>query len=212
MPAETTTPEVHVPPAAGAEPATPAADPTILGIPTFTLGALALGLAFVGYIPAAAVGGVLPIVFAATGLGSFVSAIWAMALRQTVFVGILGLFAGFWWSYAALVLGLTHGWYAVPSANVAHVQALFLIAWTAIFFVLLMGTLRLPAIYTALLALVVVAFVLLIIGILSPSTTATKAGGAVALAIAALGAYLFVHAFELALGGRALPLGRPTIR
>jgi uncharacterized protein len=210
--AEATQPDVHVQPAAEAEVTPPAPDPAILGIPAFTLGSIALGLALVGYIPAAAVGGVLPIIFAATGLGVFVSAIWAMALRQTILVGIMGIFAGFWWSYAALVLGLTHGWYAVPLTDVAHVQALFLISWAIIFFFLLVGTLRLPAIYTALLALVVLAFVLLIIGTLSPSTTATKVGGVVVLAFAVLGIYLFMHACDLALGRRGLPLGRPTIR
>lgn len=210
--AEATQPDLHVQPAAEAAATPPAPDPVILGIPTFTVGSVALGLALVGYIPAAAVGGVLPIVFAATGLGVFVSAIWAMALRQTMLVGILGIFAGFWWSYAALVLGLTHGWYAVPHTNVVHVQALFLISWTVIFFFLLAGTLRLPAIYTALLALVVAAFVLLIIGTLSPSTTATKAGGWVVLVFAVIGIYIFIHACDLALGGRGLPLGRPAIR
>ena len=212
MATETTPPDPHVPPAAEAEPTPPAADPAILGIPVFALGSIALGLALVGYIPPAAVGGVLPIIFAATGIGVFASAIWAMALRQTILVGIFGIFAGFWWSYTALVLGLTHGWYGVPAANVVHVEALYLISWGIIFLFLTLGTLRLPAIYSALLAFVVLADVLLIIGTLSPSTTATKAGGAAVLAFAALGVYLFAHACDVALGGRGLSLGRPIIR
>lgn len=39
-----------------------------------------------------------------------------------------------------------------------------------------------------------------------------KAGGVVVLAFAALGAYLFVSASNVALGGAGYPLGRPLQR
>jgi hypothetical protein len=50
-------------------------DPGIIGLPIFAAGSVCLGLALVGYVPAAAVGGVLPIVLAATGIGLVIATI-----------------------------------------------------------------------------------------------------------------------------------------
>ena len=111
--------------AVAAEPA--AGDPAVLGLPAFVIGSLALGLALIGYVPAAAQGGILPIVFAATGLGLFLATIWAAMLAQTVVAGIFGIFSGFWWSYAALVLGLDHKWYSIPAADANKVVGVFLL-------------------------------------------------------------------------------------
>ena len=101
-----------------AAPTVPTGDPAILGLPIFAAGSVALGLALVGYVPAAAVGSVLPIVLAATGLGLAIATVWSAAVGQTMVAGVFGLFAGFWWSYAALLLGLNHNWFAIPPENV----------------------------------------------------------------------------------------------
>jgi hypothetical protein len=186
-----------------------AGDPAILGLPIFAAGSVALGLALVGYVPAAAVGSVLPIVLAATGLGLLVSTVWAASLGQTVVAGIFGLFSGFWLSYAALLLGLQHGWFAIPAANVERSIALFLIAWTVVMLALTLGTLRLPLAFTLVLGLVVVALVLLIFGTLDANATLNKLAGYVVLAFGALGLYLFLSTASTALGGRGYPLGAP---
>ena len=44
-------------------------DPTMLGLPTFIVGSVALGLVLVGMVPATAVGASLPIILAATAAG-----------------------------------------------------------------------------------------------------------------------------------------------
>jgi succinate-acetate transporter protein len=209
-----TTAKIDVPPAAlpgMEEPLTghAAGDPAILGLPIFAAGSVALGLALVGYVPAAAVGSVLPIVLAATGLGLFVATLWAASLGQTVVAGIFGLFTGFWLSYAALLLGLNHGWFAIPAENVERSVALFLIAWAVVMLALTVGTLRLPLAFTLVLGLVVVALVLLIFGTLNANATLNKSAGYVVLAFAALGLYLFLSTASTALGGRGLPLGAP---
>jgi succinate-acetate transporter protein len=193
-------------------PAAAAGDPSILGLPIFVVGSVALGLALVGYVPPAAGASALPIILAATGLGLIVSAVWAAALGQTLVACIFGLFSGFWWSYAVLVLGLNHNWFAIPAANVAHSVALFQISWAIVMGALTIATLRLPVAFTGVIALVVVALVLLIIGTLDTSTTATKAAGYVTFAFAALGTYLFLSAASAATGGKAYPLGKPLIR
>jgi uncharacterized protein len=190
----------------------PAGDPTILGLPIFAAGSLALGLALAGYVPAAAVGSVLPIVLAGTGLGLFVATLWSAAVGQTMVAGIFGLFTGFWWSYAALLLGLNHNWFAIPAANVNRSIALFLITWAVVMFALTVASVRLPLAFTLVFALVVVALVLLIFGTLNTDATLNKAAGYVALAFAALGLYLFLSAASTATGGRGYPLGPPLAR
>jgi succinate-acetate transporter protein len=190
----------------------PSGDPAILGLPIFAAGSLALGLALAGYVPAVAVGSVLPIILAGTGLGLFVATLWAAALGQTMVACVFGLFTGFWWSYAALLLGLNHGWFAIPVANVTRSVALFLITWAVVMFALTVASVRLPLAYTLVFGLVVLALVLLIFGTLNGDTTLNKAAGYVALAFAALGLYLFLSAASSATGGRAYPMGPPLVR
>lgn len=189
-----------------------AGDPAILGLPIFAAGSIALGLALVGYVPAVAVTSVLPIVLAATGLGLFISTVWAASLGQTVVAGIFGLFTGFWLSYAALLLGLNHNWFLIPTEAVERSVALFLITWAIVMFALTVGTLRLPLAYTLVLGLVVVALVLLIFGTTETSETLNKMAGYVVLAFGALGIYLFLSTASIALGGSGYPLGSPVLR
>jgi succinate-acetate transporter protein len=189
-----------------------AGDPSILGLPVFVVGSVALGLALVGYVPAAAGASALPIILAGTGLGLLVATVWAAALGQTMVACIFGLFSGFWWSYAVLVLGLNHNWFAIPAANVTHSVALFQISWAVIFGMLALATLRLPAAFTAVVVLVVLALIFLIIGTLNADTSITKAAGYVVFVFAALGAYLFLSAASAATGGKAFPLGPPLLR
>jgi uncharacterized protein len=205
-PSATATPAVEV------APAVPSGDPSILGLPIFVVGSVALGLALVGYVPAAAGASALPIILAATGLGLLVSAVWAAALGQTMVACIFGLFSGFWWSYAVLVLGLNHNWFAIPAANVTHSVALFQISWAVVMAALTLATLRLPVAFTAVIGLVVIALVLLIIGTLGGDATITKLAGYVTFAFAALGTYLFLSAASAATGGTAYPLGKPLVR
>jgi len=87
-------------------------DPAIVGVPTFVVGSIMLGLALINYAPAA--GGALPIIILATGIGQLVATLWAAALGQSAVAAIFGIFSGFWLSYAALLTGLAHGWCGVP--------------------------------------------------------------------------------------------------
>ncbi|MCW2963296.1 MAG: putative transrane protein [Actinomycetia bacterium] len=190
----------------------PPGDPAILGLPIFAAGSVALGLALVGYVPAAAVGSVVPIVLAATGLGLLIATIWSASVGQTMVAGVFGLFAGFWLSYAVLLLGLTHNWFAIPAANVNRSIELFLITWAVVMFTLTVASVRLPLAYTLVFALVVVALVLLILGTANGDSTLNKAAGYVALGFGALGLYLFLATASIATGGGGYPLGRPIVR
>ncbi len=199
-------------PVAAAEPPPPTGDPLMIGLPMFVVGSIALGLVLVGYVPLAAIGSVLPILFAATGLGLAISAIWAAALNQSAVASVLAIFAGFWWSYAVLVLGLTHNWFAIAVLVTGHAQGLFVICWLSVIVMLTLATLRLPSAYTLLFALIDVALVFVLIGTLQASTSLLKVGGILVFAFAIVGIYLFFGAASQATGGRALPLGPPVLR
>jgi succinate-acetate transporter protein len=186
-------------------------DPSVLGLPCFVVGSVALAFALVGYVPATADGGVLPIILAATGFGLLVSTVWAAALGQTMVACIFGVFAGFWLSYTVLVLGLDHNWFAVPGTAIQHTVAEFQIVWAIVMAALTLATVRLPVAFTAVVGLVVLALVLLAIGTLDTNTGFTHAAGIVTFAFAALGIYLFLSAASTASGGKGYPIGAPLV-
>jgi uncharacterized protein len=189
-----------------------AGDPLALGLPSFIVGSVALGLVLVGMVPAAAVAASLPIILAATAAGLFIATIWAAAVGQSAVACVFGVFAGFWLSYAVLVLGLTHNWFGIAATDVVSTEELFLTAWLIVIVLLTVATLRLPLAFTAILGLVDLALLLVLLGTANASTGLLKTGGVVALVFAAVGAYVFAGTAALATGGKALPLGKPVMR
>lgn len=189
----------------------PVGDPALIGVPTFIVGATALGLVLTGYVPASAVGASIAIILPATGLGQLVAAVWAASLGQNAVASVFGIFAGFWLSYAALVLGLTHNWFGISADAAVATQGLFLIAWLVTIGLLTLTTLRLPAAFTVLFVLIDLALALVLYGTVAGSTAATTAGGYVTFAFTAVGVYLYASAAFAATGGRPLPLGRPVV-
>ncbi len=189
-----------------------AGDPATLGLPSFIVGSVALGLVLVGVVPPTAVGASLPIILAATSAGLFVATIWSAAIGQSAVASVFGIFAGFWLSYAVLVLGLTHNWFGITAAAVTDTQKLFLITWLVIIVMLTLATLRLPLAFTAVFVLIDIALLLVLLGTIQASTGLLKTGGYFVLAFAALGVYLFFSSASQATGGAALPLGRPVLR
>lgn len=185
--------------------------PSAIGVPTFLAGSVALGLVLVGYVPASAVGASLPIILVGTGLGLVISAIWAAASGQSAVAGIFGTFAGFWLSYAVLVLGLLHGWFAISAGAAVRTQGLFLISWLVVIVLLTVGSLRLPLAFTVLLALVDVALAAVLIGTLQGSTGWLKIGGYVVFAFVLVGAYIYYSVAQAITGGGEVSLGRPVI-
>jgi succinate-acetate transporter protein len=77
---------------------------------------------------------------------------------------------------------------------------------------LTIATLRRPVAYTAVIALVVAALVLLIFGTLDTNTTINKIAGYVTLVFGALGIYLFMGAASVAGGGPPYPVGKPVLK
>src|ERR1700719_2125999 len=175
--AEQAVPEPVVGPMAG--------DPSILGLGSFIVGSVALGLSLVGVVPAGVLGAPLAIILAATALGLLVSAVWCAALGQSAVAAVFGIFGTFWLSYAVLVLGLDHNWFAIatqatPAASLAAVLdtvKLFLIAWLVAIVMLTLATLRLPSAFTALFTLVALALLLLLLAYAGASAAGVPSSG-----------------------------------
>lgn len=189
-----------------------AGDPLSLGLPSFIVGSVALGMVLVGFVSPLGTGASLPIILAATALGLIISTFWAMAVGQSAVALVLGVFAGFWLSYAFLILGLTHGWFGIGLIDLKASQELFLTAWIVIMSMLALATLRLAAAFTAVLALVDVALILVLIGVIQNSPNLLKAGGATAFLFAVVGIYIFFGTASTVTGGKAMPLGRPVLK
>jgi len=195
-----------------------AGDPSILGLGSFIAGSVALGLGLVGVVPAGVLGAPLAIVLAATALGLLMATIWCAALGQSAVAAVFGIFGTFWLSYAVLVLGLDHDWFAIAATAVIATVKLFLLTWLIIIVMLTISTLRLPSAFTALFVLVDLALLLLLLAFAEasaagvPSAGLLKTGGYVVLVFAALGVYLFFGAAQAGTGGKPVPLGPPLMR
>ena len=188
-----------------------AGNPSALGLPCFIVGSLALGLVLVGVVPATATGASMPIILTATSIGLFLATAWAAMLGQTAVASVFGIFAGFWLSYAALVVGLTRGWFGILPSAVQSTEELFLVTWLVVIVMLTVATLRLPLAFTVVFALVDLALLLVFLGVNQASSGLLKAGGYAVLAFAAVGVYLFFDMASQATGGAAMPLGRPVL-
>lgn len=186
-------------------------NPGIVGIPTVIAGAVGLGLINIGYLPPTASGAALPIMIMATAIGLLLTTIWAAALGQNASASLFAVFFGFYGSYAAFVLGLYHGWYAIAPAQFTKATEAWLICWFVTIMLMTLTTLRLPWSFTLLLGLVDVALVLLYEGTSSGTTGWTRAGGVIVFLFIAVAIYLFIDVMDKETGGRGLPLGPPIL-
>jgi succinate-acetate transporter protein len=186
-------------------------NPAAVGLPAFIVGSIALGLVLVGYVPATAVGASLPIIAAGTGLGLAIATIWAAAIGQSAVASVFGIFAGFWLSYAVLVLGLIHSWFGITADAAVGTQGLFLITWLAVVVMLTLATLRLPLAFTVLFTLIDLALAAVLIGTLRGSTGWLSLGGVLVFAFAAVGVYLYAGVAAAVTGGAGLPLGKSVL-
>jgi len=187
-------------------------DPLMLGLPAFIVGWTCVGLALVGVIPAAAVGGIVPILLLGTGVFQFISAVWAFLLGQSLVAAIFGLFSGIAFSFCIFLLGLLHNWFAIPAADVSGVEALFTISWGIVFVFLTWIMFKLPVVYGVIMIFVLTALGLLSAAYLTGNANLVTAGGAAVLAFSALGAYAWLNVASEAGGGPAWPPLGPPLR
>ncbi|MGH3494272.1 MAG: GPR1/FUN34/YaaH family transporter [Sciscionella sp.] len=169
-------------------------DPLVFGLPIFVSGSLVLGFALIGLVPVpASLGSVLPETTFATGLGEFVTALWAIGLGQSMVAAIFGLFAGFWFSLFALLMGLFHNWFNIPTAQAVPTEEMFFIAWLIVFVFLTLAILRLPLSYVLILVFVDIAVLFVLLAIAFSAPALFIVGGAGILAFCAVGLYAFLN-------------------
>jgi uncharacterized protein len=195
-----------------------AGDPSMLGLGSFIVGSVALGLGLVGVVPAGVLGAPLAIILSATALGLLLATVWCAALGQSAVGAVFGIFGTFWLSYGMLVLGLDHNWFAITVVAVLGTVKLFLLSWLVAIVMLTLATLRLPSAFTAVFVLVDAALLLLYLAFVKasplgvPSSSLIKTGGWIVLVFAAIGVYLFFGAASVGTGGKPLPLGPPLLK
>jgi uncharacterized protein len=166
-------------------------------VPTFLAGSIALGLVLTGFVPAAAGGASIPIIMTATGIGQLVAAVWAASLAQNAVASIFGIFTGFWLSYAALVLGLTHNWFGILPADAQKTQELFLPTWLIVIVLLTLASLRLPLAFTVLFVLIDHALLFVYMGTSQSSAKHTKVGRILRILFRCRGCLLVLRRDEL---------------
>jgi uncharacterized protein len=187
-----------------------AAEPSLIALPSFLVGAVAFAMVLIGVVPTTVVGAAMPIVLTA-GLGMWVAAIWSARIGQSASAGISAIVGGFFVSYALLVLGLIHNWFGIPLTAITDTQKLFTISWLVIVTMLVLATLRMPSVFTLLFTLIDVALLLNLLSIIQTSANLSKAAGWVVMAASAVVVYLFFSSASHATGGRELPLGPPVL-
>jgi succinate-acetate transporter protein len=198
-----------------AETAAAAANPALVGLPTFVIGSIALGLYLIGFTGSAnAAIGMVPILIMCNGVGQLIACIWAIRTHSGPVAAIFGIFAGFWLSFALLVVGLGHNWFGDATATAAATGAkeTFLLTWLIGVVVLTLASLRLPSVFTLLFVLVAVALLLVLLGTSGDSTGLLFGGGIAVFAFTLVGVYLFFDAMSAAAGGGSLPMGPPLIK
>ena len=188
-----------------------AGEPAVVGLPSFIVGAVALGMVLIGVVPTGMSGAAVPVLLLAAA-GTTVASIWSAVIGQNASAGIYGVISGYFWSYGLLVLGLIHNWFGITPAAIADTRKLFVISWMVIVTMLVLGTLRLPAAFTLLFTLLDAALLLDLLSIIQTSTNLSKAAGWVLIAAAAIPAYLFFGSASHATGGKELPLGPRILR
>ncbi len=159
------------------------ANPALVGVPTFVVGSVCLGLYLIGFTGASSTVAValVPILIFANGLGLVIATLWAIRVGQGPVASIFGIFAGFWLSFPLLVMGLAHGWFgdATDKAVATGAQEAFLLTWLIGVVVLTVATLRLPSVFTLLFVLIDIALLLVLLGTAQDSTGLLSIGGIV---------------------------------
>lgn len=189
----------------------PPADAAAAGISVFTVAVLLLGLQFTDAIPATSGLAFIPMLFVC-GLTQLIVGAIAVKGGDHVIGLFFCTFGPFLLSFAALNVGLIHGWWPVPATDLAHVQGAFLIGWTAVLSLWLLLSVVLPLFFSLLLLLINGALWTLVGGIWNSNADLEKASGWLLLACAVGGGYFMASRWLKWEGLDVLPLGRALVR
>ena len=193
--------------------APPPGNPALLGLITFLPSGLTLGLWFVGYLDTATLpGGMIPALALSAGVFMLVATVWSGRIGASTVAAIFGVFAAFWLSFAALVTGLTSGWWGITADGVKSVQSTYLLSFLLVFVLLTLSTLRLPMAFTVGFVLVDLTFLLAFLAVEGTHPNLFDWAGVTTFAFCAVFAYVLYDGFNQDLGAPALPMGNAVVR
>jgi succinate-acetate transporter protein len=180
----------------------PAGRSAIIGMPMLMAGSLGFALAAFGG-PSEAL---TPILLVAAVVG-ILAARYASRVGELRHASIFAAFSGFWLSYSALILGLTHNWYGIAAEQTGGALAIFLGSWLVVTLAITVSTLSLPMVFTVLLALFDSALVLLLIGAIAEIVGLYTAAGIAIALFSLLATYIYLVSSAPSSIRRKLPLG-----
>jgi succinate-acetate transporter protein len=185
-------------------------DPTGGAVSLLAVVAILLGIQLTGAVPAASAGLFVPVLLLA-GTAMLLLGLQAVRKGDNIVGLFFSTFGPFVVAFGLLIIGLEHGWWGIPLADVPHAEGAFLLAWTIILTVWFFLSFVLPTIFTLLLTFVDIALWSLVIGIWNTSSGPQKVAGWM-LFVTGAGALYFGAALWLRWVGFAeLPIGRPLL-
>ena len=197
--------------------AAPVANPALLGLITFLPSGITLGLWFSGYLDTTALpGGMISAVVFSSGVFQLVACIAALRIGASSVAAIFGIFSAFWTSFGVQLFFLNNGnivdagtGQAIVTAQVNNILSTYLLAFTIVFIILTLATLRLPLAFTAGFVFVVITFVLAYLGVTLGAAGLFPIAGITTFVFCAIFAYILVDGLGQDLGGKAMAMGSP---
>jgi uncharacterized protein len=209
---ETATPALAAAPAPLGVILGPGSEPLALGAAVFAIGALTLGMVFVGVFPAGVVGVAIPIVTFTSGLALLITTVWGIILGQTLLAGIFGTVSGLFLTFAAMIIGIVHNWYGIPAADAPKAEAVYFIAFCCYFIFLIVPALRLPRIFPIIVGLVIIGLAMAAASELTGDTGLARVAGGDFLLITLGLFWIWLNVNMAAMGMKHLPaLGEPVV-
>jgi succinate-acetate transporter protein len=154
----------------------------------------------------------IPTLALSAGLFMLIATVWAGRTGASTVAAIFGVFAAFWLSFAALVAGLTSGWWGITPAGVKSVQSTYLLSFLLVFVLLTVATLRLPLAFTVGFVLVDLTFLLAFLAVANTRAGLFDWAGVTTFGFCAVFAYVLYDGFGQDLGAPAMPLGNAVLR
>lgn len=152
------------------------ADPAPLGLCAFALTTFVLTSTYAGFFPVAASGVAVAVALFYGGVAQLCAGMWEFKRNNTFGATAFTSYGAFWLSYAAILVPGT-GILAAITPAIHQALGVYLLGWTIFTGLMFLGTLRSNIALVAVFGLLFLAFLLLTIGELGPSTTAHQIGG-----------------------------------
>jgi uncharacterized protein len=154
------------------------ANPAPLGLSAFALTTFVLSATYAGWFPAGAASIVVGLALFYGGIGQLLAGMWEFKAGNTFGATAFTTYGAFWLSYAVVSIpGFGIASTLVATGTLHQALGLYLLAWTIITAILLVGTLKSNFALIGVFAFLTLTFLCLTIGELAGSTAFHTLGG-----------------------------------